>query len=66
MREVFINPCFVPTISESFPRRDFNFAFYLIKVFSLTVNKVFKLSYLTLFVVILLLYFFFVIEFFED
>lgn len=66
LREEFLFPSFLPTISESFLREDFFFAGYLSKAMAKTSEKSFKLSISSLFTILIIFLTWFLFEFFSD
>ena len=55
MRLQFLNPIYLPILTESFLRKDFDFASYLGKVFSKTLDKFFFLHWASMLLVLPLL-----------
>lgn len=54
LRLIFINPVSLPTMTESYLRKDFNFAMYLAHCFGRTLVKFFRLSMFTLLLLLFL------------
>jgi len=48
MRLQFVNPIYLPSLTESFLRKDFDFASYLTKVYSKTIEKFFSVHWAAL------------------
>ena len=54
MRLAFIHPIYLPPVSESFLRKDFNFAMYLSMAYGKTLTSFFNISWITLLVLVLI------------
>ena len=48
MRLQFLNPIYLPSLTESFLRKDFNFASYLTKVSTKTLEQFFYMNWASL------------------
>ena len=55
MRHDFINPIYLPSMSEQFLRRDFNFATYLAFCYSNLLKKFFNISLINMIIILVVL-----------